>query len=290
LSVKKPFVGVAGLFLFYGNVAEIHGLEGIHQYNLMFIAGSGDHKLILSCGYIIEPEVAEAVGENLIVPAPVGGAAFGTDEDFLLIGIVESAADENAGDIAVINSGGIAGFRLAHHSALQKLRQLILLTEYHRIRGTSLHTAGELIAVIEKVGATRAFLADAQGGVAVYGVIGAGLGAFSAADAFFGVNDDKTVIALVYGALSAGRQAGGLVAVVAQLCDIVDLHLGDAALNLLFEFAPELADFGLGLCVGAPIVANVLILTGKLTVVAAVAFGNIYNEYFCHELFLLTRL
>jgi hypothetical protein len=70
--------------------------------------------------------------------------------------------------------------------------------------------------------------------------------------------------------------------VIAKFSYVMNFNLGDAALNLLIELAPKLANLGLGLCIGSPVVANMLVLAGQLAVIAAGALRNIDNKRFTH--------
>ena len=62
------------------------------------------------------------------------------------------------------------------------------------------------------------------------------------------------------------------------------LDLGHRAPHPLGELDPELADVGLGLGDGGPVVGHVLVFADDLAVVAAVALGHVDDEdLLCHD-------
>ena len=129
------------------------------------------------------------------------------------------------------------------------------------------------------MGAARALLGDLEGIVHVDRVIGTRGGAVGAPRAGFRVDDHQAIVPLVNRAFDlAGVKADRFVAVVAEHRDIVDFDLGDGAPYVLTEFQPELPGLRLGLGIGGPIVAAVLVLAGNLAAVAPVADGRVENE------------
>ena len=66
----------------------------------------------------------------------------------------------------------------------------------------------------------------------------------------------------------------------AQMRAVGHLHLGHRAPHPLGELQPELADLGLGLGDGGPVVAHVLVFADDLAVMAAVALGHVDDEDF----------
>ena len=111
-------------------------------------------------------------------------------------------------------------------------------------------------------------------------LVGAGVHAVAAAGALLRVDDDQAVFALVDGSLYRARlHAGSLVAVHAQVGPIGHLDLGHRAAHALVELHPELPDLGLRFSDGGPVVAAVLVFAGELAGIAAVADGQIDDEY-----------
>ena len=240
-------------------------------------------QIIESHRQIPEPEITVAVGEGFPVFAAAGKQAAGADNDLFFCGVIDRAADEFPGDAAVIDPGLQPLLRQQDLRALDVVGQALLRAEADRFRGAGLHAAGLLCAVIQQMGAAGAFLGDIQLGIHVYDAIGAGIPALAAAAAEFGLDEYQPVIPAQDGPFRTGFDAGSLPAVAAQAGDIVDLHLGDAALHVLIHLQPELADLRLGLGVGRPVVSRVLILAGQLAVVAAAALCHIDHKCVCHE-------
>ena len=111
-------------------------------------------------------------------------------------------------------------------------------------------------------------------------VVGAGVDTVAAAGAFIGVDDDDAVVPLVDSFGFTGGYTGGFVTVLAHVVHVADSHLGHGSLNDVGNLHPELAGIGLWLGDGRPVIADVLVLAGDLTVVAAVAFVNVNYQSF----------
>ena len=65
------------------------------------------------------------------------------------------------------------------------------------------------------------------------------------------------------------------------------LHLGKCASDILLNLSPELTGIRLGFGIRSPVISNTFIFTSNLTVMAAIAFGDIYYKYLTHINYLL---
>jgi hypothetical protein len=130
--------------------------------------------------------------------------------------------------------------------ANDEILQLVLVTEHESFRGTHLHTAGLGVAVIQQVGAARTFLGKAQLLVPVYSAVGAGFRQLLAASGLYGVDDHQAVLPAIHVAVPGHVQKRTFLAVVAHLGNVMDLHLGSRAVDIVIDLDPELADIGLG--------------------------------------------
>ena len=100
-----------------------------------------------------------------------------------------------------------------------------------------------------------------------------------------GVDDDQPVFSLVDRALDrAGRDAGRVVAVLAQQRHVVHLDLGHGPADVLDRVHPELARVGLGFGDGRPVVADVLVFADELAGVAADAVSTSMTNTFIYSL------
>ncbi len=148
-------------------------------------------------------------------------------------------------------------------------------------RGAGVRAARLAPAVVQQVGAPRAFLGEVEVFVEEDHVVGAGFHAQPAAGALDRVQDDHPVLALVRRAFDRARlDARSLVAVHAQVRPVGHFHLGHGAPHPLGELDPELSDVGLRFGYRAPIVGNVLVFADDLAVMAAVALVDVDDEDF----------
>lgn len=76
------------------------------------------------------------------------------------------------------------------------------------------------------------------------------------------------------------RRRGKRVALTADVRNVGDARLGNAATHLLLDLAPELSGQGLLGSIGQPIGTAMLVLAGNLAIHAAVAPGNVNNKCF----------
>ena len=153
--------------------------------------------------------------------------------------------------------------------------EVLFLAENQGIGRAGVDAAGLFPALVKEVSAEGALLGDVKVGIEVDNAVGAGIDALSGAGAFFRVDDDDAVVALVDGAGLAGQDAGGVIAVLADIVHVSDSDLGHGALDDIGDLHPEVAGIGLGFGDRGPVVADVLVLAGDLAVVAAVALVDI---------------
>jgi hypothetical protein len=121
------------------------------------------------------------------------------------------------------------------------------------------------------MGATGTFLMEIFFGILKNHVIRTCTAAISAVFAFFRVDYHKPVITLIYSIVFASGHAGRFIAMIAQARYVMYPHFRVRAFDVLMQFQPELPDFRLGGGIGPPIVIAMLIFTGKLAVITAVA-------------------
>ena len=128
--------------------------------------------------------------------------------------------------------------------------------------------------------APGAFLRQVEVVVEVDHVVRAAVHAHAAAGALVRVDDHQAVFTLVERALDgAGRDAGRLVAVLAEQREIVHLHLRHGPADVLDQMHPELPGVGLRLGDRRPVVADVLVLADELARVAADTLVDVDDEY-----------
>ena len=103
------------------------------------------------------------------------------------------------------------------------------------------------------------------------------------AAALVGIDDHDAVVAPVDGVDVAGRDARGIVAVLADAVLVRDLDLGHLATHVVVHLVPELARIGLRLGDGRPVVGHVLVFARHLAVVATVADVVVDHEDLTHH-------
>ena len=146
------------------NVAKVYAVLGAELVETLGLEALAlDNEVEHANAQVIEPEITELVGGGLPQLAAADEAALGANHHFLFNGIVHSAGDELAGDVAVIYAGSGAGFGLAYLGALNVIHQIFLFAEDESIGGAGFNAAGLSGAVVEKVGA-RTLVADTDTG------------------------------------------------------------------------------------------------------------------------------
>jgi hypothetical protein len=103
------------------------------------------------------------------------------------------------------------------------------------------------------------------------------LDAKTVSPALLGVDDYYPVVPLVDGVFPAGLEAGGIVAMLADIVQVAHPYLRRRSPDHIGHLVPEVAGIRLRFGIGRPVNADVLILAGNLAVVTTVALINIYN-------------